>query len=87
LTLGERIKFARKITGYDVKELCEMMGISINTYYGYESDRYEPSFFVVCYLANVFKIPLEYFAGYRELAEREKERIFKERWEREFGKI
>ena len=82
MTLGERIRFARKLTGYDVKELCEMLEISPNTFYGYEQDQREPPFFVMCCLADVFKVPLDYFAGKRELTERDKERLFKERWER-----
>jgi transcriptional regulator with XRE-family HTH domain len=42
VTIGERIKEARKKKGLNQKELAEKTGLSIGTIQGYEQGRYEP---------------------------------------------
>ncbi len=84
MTLGEKIRFVRKLSGLTMKEVAETSGISDVTIANYEHNVTEPSFFNMCCLADILKVPLDYFTGKKELTEKEKEEIFKRRWEKQW---
>lgn len=79
MTLGERIKNLRQLHGLSRGELSQRSGVSSRLISCYENQGVEPSFFNMCCLADALEISLDYFAGKRELTEKEREEIFNKR--------
>jgi transcriptional regulator with XRE-family HTH domain len=63
MTLGERLKFCRLAREMTQTQLEEITGVSHGTISAYELDKYEPTLFGICCLADALDIPLDFLAG------------------------
>lgn len=64
MTLGEKLKKARKDAGMTRADLSRLAGISANTIANYENAGAEPSFFNICCLSRALHLSLDYLAGF-----------------------
>ena len=66
MTLGEKLREARKQAGLTQEQVAMRTGISKTNVANYEGDRIEPSFFKICCIANLLGLSLNYLAGWKE---------------------
>ena len=66
MTLGEKIKEARKHAGLTQGDLSVFSGVSKSTIREYEFDNVEPAFFKLCCIAKILNLSLDYLAGYSQ---------------------
>ena len=62
MTLGEKIRFHRRIQRISQQKLAEQLGITRLTLGKYESDIWEPSFNIVAGIAKALGLTLDYLA-------------------------
>ena len=58
MTIGERIKQARKAKGLTQKELAEKTGLSIGTVQGYEQRKYKPKMASIEKIVSALNVPV-----------------------------
>lgn len=58
MTVGEKIRAARKEKGLSQKDLAEKTGLSIATIQGYEQGKYKPKIENVQKIANALEVPV-----------------------------
>lgn len=63
MTLGNRMRSARKEKGLSMGKLSDKTGIAVNSIAGYELDRHEPSLFNICLIADALDVSIDYLAG------------------------
>ena len=61
--IGERLSFLRQEAGLSQRDLCEIIGIAVTTYSGYEQGKHEPSAETVCRLAELYNISADFILG------------------------
>ena len=71
MTLGEKLKNARMRMGLSTDALGEKVGISGRNIRWYESDKIEPKFVTVCWLAQALNVSLNYLAGWEDAPRKE----------------
>jgi transcriptional regulator with XRE-family HTH domain len=57
--LAEMLKELRKVKGYQQKDISDMLGISPQTYNGYETGRNEPSIETLVRLSYLYELPID----------------------------
>ena len=62
MTLGEKIRFHRRIQRISQQKLAEQLGITRQALQKYENDTREPSFNIVAGIAKVLGLTLDYLA-------------------------
>lgn len=63
MTLGEKLRSARRAKGLTVKQLSEKSGVAATTIRYYETDKSEPTFFKLSCLATALNLSLDSLAG------------------------
>lgn len=63
MTLGDKLKKARKDAGFTKVDLAFRSGVSASTISNYENEEVEPSFFNICCIAQVLHLSLDYLAS------------------------
>lgn len=74
MSIGERIKEARKAKGYTQKDLSELIGVSKNTICGYEGSYREPDILRIHALSKALDVTVDWLIEnpYAEEAERQR---------------
>lgn len=60
--IGDRIRRARKISGFSQRELADKAALSVKTLRQYEHNKVIPSFIVLVRLAKALQVKVEYFS-------------------------
>lgn len=68
MTLGERLRLLRKGRGYTQQELADRLGISASAVGMYEQGRRQPDPDILCRVAEVFGVRVDYLVGREELS-------------------
>lgn len=63
MTVGERIREARKAAGMTGKELAEETGLYVASVYGYEANRNDPSLFAILCIADALGVSIDFLTG------------------------
>ena len=69
LTLGERLKHARKLAGYSQRELAKELKVTDKAVSTYEVGRAEPSFKMMKKISKLVGKPISYFDTDYEVSE------------------
>lgn len=70
MTLGERIRLARKYNELSMPKLASICGIYKNTIFLYEKNKVEPSLFNATCIADALDVSLDYLVGKDEALEK-----------------
>ena len=89
LNVGENIKKYRKNSNLTQKQLAEKIGVTVVTIQNYENSRREPSFEVLCKMADIFDIDVrDFFAteinGFKIFYKETKKDVEKEIFKNDF---
>jgi transcriptional regulator with XRE-family HTH domain len=63
VTVGQRIKAARRYRGYTQEDLAKIIGVHYNTISNLESGKTELSFFTAMCISTALDVSLDYLAG------------------------
>ena len=63
LIISERLSFLRQQAELSQRDVCEIIGIAVTTYSGYEQGKHEPSAEIVCRLASLYKVSADFILG------------------------
>lgn len=63
VTFGERLKELRQNRHLKGQEVAKILGIATSTYVSYENRNSQPAFTVLCDIANLFGVSLDYLLG------------------------
>lgn len=63
LLISERLSFLRQEAELSQKDLCDIIGIAVTTYSGYEQGKHEPSAETICRLAELYGISANFILG------------------------
>ena len=63
MTVGERVKKARKARGMTQRQLADACGVFVNTISYWETGRFEPTWYTMVRVAEVLNVSLDWFAG------------------------
>lgn len=61
--IGNKLKEIRKNRNLTQAEISQLIGVSQNTYSGYETDKHEPDLNTLIKIADTLKISLDYLTG------------------------
>lgn len=61
--IGERLSYLRQEAGLSQRDLCEIIGIAVTTYSGYEQGKHEPSAETICRLSELYHISADFILG------------------------
>jgi len=61
MSIGEKIKELRTDKNLSQAKLAEILEIDKSTIAKYETGEREPKFFILCKIADFFKMPLDFF--------------------------
>lgn len=59
-TLGGRLYWLRDNSDMSVKKLAEVLGYSVNSFYGWESNKNAPSIWTIIDYSNYFKVSCDW---------------------------
>lgn len=63
LIISERISFLRQQAKLSQRDVCEIIGLAVTTYSGYEQGKHEPSLETICRLASLYSISADFILG------------------------
>lgn len=63
LIISERLSFLRQQAELSQRDVCEIIGVAVTTYSGYEQGKHEPSAETVCRLASLYKVSADFILG------------------------
>lgn len=63
VTFGERLKELRQNRHLKGQEVAKILGIATSTYVSYENRNSQPAFTVLCDIANLFGVSIDYLLG------------------------
>jgi transcriptional regulator with XRE-family HTH domain len=62
MTLGERIRYIRKRRRFSQDKLAELIGVTRQAVYEYETNKIEPRWFTFMCIADALKVSMEFLA-------------------------
>ena len=63
LIISERLSFLRQQAKLSQRDVCEIIGVAVTTYSGYEQGKHEPSLETICRLASLYNISADFILG------------------------
>ncbi len=63
VTFGKRLKELRQNRHLKGQEVAKILGIATSTYVSYENRNSQPAFTVLCDIANLFDVSIDYLLG------------------------
>lgn len=62
-TIGTKLKYLRNLKNLKQEDVAEMLDINRVTYQGYEKDKHIPDIFMLCKIADIYFVSLDWLAG------------------------
>ena len=63
MSFHENLRYYRKKAGYSTQKMANLLGITANTYAGYEIREREPKYKTLCMIANILNVSADDLLG------------------------